>query len=59
MSVISAQLPASRPLFMEILSRQARLASFGQDTSRLYERVDGKKPWRAEHPADEAAKEAA
>ena len=41
------------------LQQQARLASFGQDTSRLHERADGKKPWRAEHPADEEAKAAA
>ena len=41
------------------LHQQARLASFGQDTSRLYERADGKKPWRAEHPADDEAKAAA
>ena len=32
----------------ELLVHQSRLSSFGQDTSRLYERADGKKPWRAE-----------
>ena len=32
----------------ELLVHQTRLSSFGMDTSRLYERADGKKPWRAE-----------
>ena len=35
----------------ERLQHQTRLASFGQDASRLHERDDGKKPWRAEVPA--------
>ena len=48
----------------QLLSHQARLMSFGQDTSRLYERKDSdKKAWRAEFPATEddkvAAREAA
>ena len=30
---------------------QSKAASFGQNTSQLYERDDGKKPWRAEIPA--------
>ena len=33
------------------LSSQSKAASFGQNTSQLYERDDGKKPWRAEIPA--------
>ena len=36
-----------------------RVACFGQDTSRLYEREDGKKPWRAETPAGPEEKAAA
>ena len=46
----------------EQLLQQTRLASFGQDASRLHERDDGKKPWRAERPAlddDKAAARAA
>ena len=39
------------------LSTSARLASFGQDTSRQYDRPNGKKAWRAEHPATVADKE--
>ena len=31
---------------------QMRAACYGQDTSRLYEREDGKKPWRAQVPAE-------
>ena len=36
----------------------ARRSSFGQDTSQLYERDDGKKPWRAEYPATVEEKQA-
>ena len=43
----------------ERLQQQTRLASFGQDASRLHEREDGKKPWRAEFPALEDDKAAA
>ena len=35
----------------KVLANQARTASFGQDTSVQYPRADGKKAWRAEHPA--------
>ena len=35
----------------KVLANQARTASFGQDTSVQYPRDDGKKAWRAEHPA--------
>ena len=41
------------------LGPQMRVACFGQDTSRLYEREDGKKPWRAETPAGPGEKVAA
>ena len=41
------------------LGSQTRAACFGQDTSRLYEREDGKKPWRAETPAGPHDKAAA
>ena len=41
------------------LGSQTRVACFGQDTSRLYEREDGKKPWRAETPAGPHDKAAA
>ena len=39
------------------LSTSARLAAFGQDTSRQYDRPNGRKAWRAEHPATVADKE--
>jgi hypothetical protein len=45
--------------YADALMQQARLAAFGQDTSRLHERADGKKPCQAEHSADDAAKAAA
>ena len=35
------------------------MASFRQVTSRLYERDDGKRTWRGEHPACAEAKAAA
>ena len=41
------------------LGNQMKVACFGQDSSRLYEREDGRKPWRAEIPARPAEKEAA
>ena len=40
----------------ELLVHQARIASFGQDTSRLHERSDGKKAWRVEFSAGEDEK---
>ena len=50
----------SRPPMSESqLASQTKVASFGQDTSRLYEREDGKKPWRAETPAGPHDKAAA
>ena len=39
------------------LAASSRAVSFGQDTSRLYDRDNGKKPWRAEHPATDDEKE--
>ena len=34
-----------------LLAQQTRASTFGQDSSRLYDRENGKKPWRAEYPA--------
>lgn len=41
------------------LSHESKAASFGQDTSKLYERDGGQKPWRAEIPAAPGQKAAA
>ena len=41
------------------LSAESRAYCFGQDTSQLYARDDGKKAWRAEVPATDEEKELA
>ena len=41
------------------LSHESKAASFGQDTSKLYEHDGGQKPWRAEIPAAPGQKAAA
>ena len=41
------------------LQASSRAMSFGQDTSRLHPRADGRKAWRAEVPAGDDEKQKA